>query len=146
MYIGCRDVKPRLCPMTETPPNPVGYCRPPAHARFRKGRSGNPGGRPRRTTDLLALIEHTLDRPAPAATGQRGSRRSRREAIVAQLVEQAAAGELRATKLLLDLAEKARRVAAPAPVAPDEEDPREFLQRELTRLADAGAIPQPDTK
>jgi hypothetical protein len=26
----------------------VGYCKPPRHAQFRKGQSGNPGGRPRR--------------------------------------------------------------------------------------------------
>src|SRR5947209_13472369 len=31
--------------MTESP-HPVGYGRPPRHARFQKGQSGNPGGRP----------------------------------------------------------------------------------------------------
>src|SRR5262252_6993418 len=26
----------------------IGYCKPPRHTQFRKGQSGNPGGRPRR--------------------------------------------------------------------------------------------------
>jgi Family of unknown function (DUF5681) len=29
-------------------PYKVGYGKPPVHAQFRKGQSGNPGGRPRR--------------------------------------------------------------------------------------------------
>ena len=33
---------------------PVGYGRPPSHTRFRKGVSGNPGGRPRGMTAVRA--------------------------------------------------------------------------------------------
>lgn len=33
----------------------VGYGKPPAHSRFRKGRSGNPGGRPRGTSRQRAM-------------------------------------------------------------------------------------------
>ncbi len=138
MYIGSLNVNPRPCRMT-------GYRQPPIHTRFRKGRSGNPGGRPRRARDLLTVIERALDRPAPETVGG-GRRVSRREAIVARLVEQAAAGELRATKLLLDLAEKARRAAGPDPIDEDGEDPREFLRRELDRLAAAAATPEPDAE
>ncbi len=123
----------------------TGYRQPPIHTRFRKGHSGNPGGRPRHARDLFALIERALDRPAPE-TAEGGRRRSRREAIVARLVEQAAAGELRATKLLLDLAEKAGRAAGPAPADQNTEDPREFLLRELARLADATPAPDPDAE
>ena len=123
----------------------TGYRQPPIHTRFRKGHSGNPGGRPRHARDLFALIERALDRPAPE-TAEGGRRRSRREAIVARLVEQAAAGELRATKLLLDLAEKAGRAAGPAPADQNGEDPREFLLRKLARLADAAATPDPDAE
>jgi hypothetical protein len=33
---------------TQSTPSDVGYCKPPRHTQFRKGQSGNPGGRPRR--------------------------------------------------------------------------------------------------
>jgi len=100
----------------------TGYRQPPVDTRFRKGHSGNPGGRPRRDKDLFALIERALDRPAPPETAEGGRRLSRREAVVARLVEQAAAGELRATKLLLDLAQRARRAAVPDPIDQGGED------------------------
>jgi len=42
-------------------PYQVGYGKPPLHTQFRKGQSGNPGGRPRRTATerakALALRE-----------------------------------------------------------------------------------------
>src|SRR6266851_3988715 len=120
MYIGSLNVNPRPCRMT-------GYRQPPIHTRFRKGRSGNPGGRPRRARDLLTVIERALDRPAPETVGG-GRRVSRREAIVARL------------------AEKARRAAGPDPIDEDGEDPREFLRRELDRLAAAAATPEPDAE
>ena len=46
---------------TKSVPYTVGYGKPPLHTQFRKGQSGNPGGRPRRTVPesakALALQE-----------------------------------------------------------------------------------------
>lgn len=45
----------------DDPPPRVGYRRPPIGTRFKKGQSGNPGGRPRKTgpvvIDMAALID-----------------------------------------------------------------------------------------
>jgi hypothetical protein len=42
----------------------VGYRRPPEHTRWRKGRSGNPTGRPKRATsfadDLIAELSEII--------------------------------------------------------------------------------------
>ena len=122
--------------MSEDPPHyRVGYRQPPLHSRFKKGQSGNPEGarlHRRRDVRLAALLEAALD----AKVGGRPRRTlTRRQAIVAGLVEKSAAGDLRATKLLLDLVRKTE-LAAPPP-GDGEEDPRVFLIRELDRLAAA---------
>jgi hypothetical protein len=124
----------------EPSPYAVGYKKPPPHTRFQKGRSGNPEGG-RRHKKLAALLEEALDRPMARRRPHR--RMTRREAIVAALVEQSAKGNLRATKLLLDLVQENELAAAPSP-APDEEDPRAFLLRELERIAAAQAAEEAD--
>src|SRR4051794_32456458 len=88
----------------------VGYGKPPLHTRFRKGRSGNPAGRPRRRTDLASLLTRALDRPAISDERSAGTQR---EAIIAALVEKSASGDLRATKLVLDLMRQVSPAASP---------------------------------
>ncbi len=116
----------------------VGNRKPPLHSRFRKGQSGNPEGarlHRRRDRRLAALIEAALDRRLAARPRQPATRR---EAIVAALVEKSAAGDLRATKLLLDLIQKSELAQGPRPgpePEPGGEDPREILIREIDRLA-----------
>ena len=112
----------------------VGYGKPPVHTRFRKGESGNPAGRPRRKTDLASLLTRALDRPVASEGRSAGTQR---EAIIAALVEKSASGDLRATKLVLDLMRQVGPAAAP-PASPDD-DPRQILLRRLARLADAGS-------
>lgn len=46
---------------TETPPK-VGYMNPPQHTRFKKGKSGNPRGRPRKQEDLDTVLHRVLNR------------------------------------------------------------------------------------
>ncbi len=147
MYIDGRNVNPQRNSMTQRPPgHRVGYGKPPLHSRFRKGRSGNPEGGRRRVKRLAALLEAALDE-AVAATAAGDRPITRREAIVASLVEKSAAGDLRATKLLLDLVQKSELAAGPAPGPDPDDDPRAHLLRELARLAaapdDADAGPPP---
>jgi len=102
----------------------VGYARPPRNTRFQKGRSGNPGGRRHRVRDLAALVSAALDMPS-VIIEEDGKRRrgTKREAIAAQLVDQSAQADLRATKLLIDLLDKIeqkREVEPPGFDAADE--------------------------
>jgi Family of unknown function (DUF5681) len=86
----------------------VGYGKPPIENRFQKGQSGNPGGRPRRTKTLVALLGEALSRrsgfPKPD-----GSWMTQAEAIFAGLVGQASGSDLKAKRLLFDVLVKLQR-------------------------------------
>src|ERR1700757_768867 len=81
----------------------VGYGRPPRHTRYEKGRSGNPKGRPSGAKNMSTLFIEALNETVIIA--ENGGRRkiSKRQAIVKQIVNKAAKGDWRCTKLLLEL-------------------------------------------
>lgn len=79
----------------------VGYARPPEHSRFKPGQSGNPKGRPAGPTNMVTLIEEALKEKVVITEGGRRRSISKGKAIAKQLVNKAASGDLRATRLLL---------------------------------------------
>jgi Family of unknown function (DUF5681) len=82
----------------------VGFGKPPEHSRFRKGRSGNPKGRPKGKRNLATVLERTLQEKV--VVNENGVRRTvtKLEAAVKQLVNKAAAGDLAALRQLTALA------------------------------------------
>ena len=94
----------------------VGPGRPPLHTRFRKGQSGNPGGRSKK--NLPALLADALNEPVFVTIDGERRQITKREAVVHQLVNKSTSADLRATKMLFDMmkdAEQKAGVAAPAP-------------------------------
>ena len=76
----------------------------PLNTCFKMGQSGNPRGRPVNNTAALlaaALNEMARGRPSPR-TGSAG-RSPERKAVIAQLVNESASADLRATKMLIDM-------------------------------------------
>ena len=85
----------------------VGYGHPPQSARFQKGRSGNPKGRPKGSMNLLTLLATTLgERVVINENGQRKTV-TKLEAALKQLTNKAAGGDLRAIVQLVGLAREA---------------------------------------
>ena len=81
----------------------VGYKKPPEHTRFRKGRSGNPRGRPKRAERFARLARRTLNERI--AIKENGERRviSKLEAVLKQLINKAATGDARAIREIIKL-------------------------------------------
>jgi hypothetical protein len=64
--------------------------------RFKKGQSGNPGGRSAKS--LPALLTEALNETVMVTIDGRRRKITKREAIVTQMVDKSASADLRATK------------------------------------------------
>ncbi|MCK1303412.1 hypothetical protein IVB33_39595 [Bradyrhizobium sp. 24] len=88
----------------------IGYKRPPKHAQFPKGRTGNPKGRPKRPDgislkELFDGVQRTKD----------GSTLSRRELMVRRILHDAMAGDPREFKKFIDLMERSGLIRRSTP-------------------------------
>ena len=79
----------------------VGYGRPPRQTRFEPGRSGNPRGRPNRSKNLATLLSEALREPVTVTENGRRRKVSKRQAVIKQLVNRSARGDLKAMQMLL---------------------------------------------
>jgi hypothetical protein len=91
----------------------VGYGKPPLHTRFKQGRSGNPRGRFRDEKNLSTLLNEALNEPVVVTENSGLKRISKRQAAFKQLVNEAAKGNWRALKLLVDILQDIERRAEP---------------------------------
>ena len=114
----------------------VGFGKPPAGTRFKKGQSGNPKGRPKGTLNMATVLARTLREKV--VINENGQRKviTKLEAAVKQLVNKAASGDLRALRHLADLVASAEERAAQAPAAdtPMSEDDQKVVQGILERF------------
>ena len=85
----------------------VGYKRPPAHAQFRPGRSGNPAGRPKGSKNAQAIFEKVINENVTLNENVHGKKRRRRMSLVEAAFKQAglgaAAGSHRSTEQFIKL-------------------------------------------
>ena len=83
--------------------NSVGYGTPPVHSRFKKGTSGNPRGRPKGRLNFATVLLKTLREKVVINENGRRTIITKLEASVKQLVNKAAAGDLRALSHLIGI-------------------------------------------
>jgi hypothetical protein len=81
----------------------IGYRKPPAKTRFKKGQSGNPKGRPKGIVNLKTDLAEELGAPVSILEGGRTRQISMQRAVVKRLMTKAANGELRAIDKVLEL-------------------------------------------
>ena len=92
--------------------NSVGYRKPPAHSRFKRGKSGNPNGRPKGTLNFATTLLRTLREIVVINENGRRKEITKLEAAVKQLVNKAASGDLRALTQLIGITLSAEQRAA----------------------------------
>jgi hypothetical protein len=120
----------------------VGYGKPPCHTRFVKGRSGNPRGRPPGSKNFTTLLREALNEPVIVT--ENGGRRkvSKRQAIIAQLVNRSATADFRAIKILLDIVRDIERQTEPT--APETSDFSEADEMVLEQIKARFSIGKPE--
>lgn len=128
----------------------VGRGKPPLHTRFKKGQSGNPRGPRPRPKDLPALLVAALNEPVVVTANGEPRQVTKREAVVAQLVDKSTGADLRATKMLIDMLKDIEKRAGTAPrgavlLTPADEQVVENLLARLRR-AELAKIHHGDTE
>jgi hypothetical protein len=131
-----------------------GYGRPPTRTQFRKGRSGNPKGRPRGSRNASTRLDEALKEQVVVSENGQRRKVTKLEAILKQLVNKAAQGDHRATRLLLahqiprieeheaSRSAAAERLPLPPPPSPEEKRRRDLEIAKILR--DAGCLDEDD--
>jgi len=91
--------------MTDRDTPKTGYMNPPEHTRFKKGKSGNPQGRPRKPKDLNTLLQEVLNRKVRIKDDER--KIPIRDALIWKLRELALQGDKQAMTLQRRIIEQA---------------------------------------
>jgi Family of unknown function (DUF5681) len=84
----------------------VGYRKPPKESQFQKGKSGNSSGRPKRDPGIAAVFRK-VSKQKVTVNGRSGQQFiTKLEASMTQLANKAASGDLKALKILLEMASR----------------------------------------
>lgn len=123
----------------------VGYGKPPAHTRFRKGHSGNPRGRPKGALNLATDLAEELGERIRVREGDRELSVTKQRAMLKALVARALKGDARAANAILALI--ARLVEPDSTASKDDEmSPfeQETLDAFIARLAGPSSMKSED--
>ena len=113
----------------------VGYRKPPTKARFKKGKSGNPSGRPKGVKNLKSDLQEELRGTILVTVNGRQRKITKQRALIKRLTADAIGGNVRSLGLILNLVLAIERVGdlTPEDSSTAEQDAT-ILQRHIRRL------------
>jgi hypothetical protein len=116
--------------------DPVGYGKPPKRSRFKKGTSGNKGGRPKGTKNLGTLIREEMNKRV--SISENGQRRTitKAEAAIKQLINKAATGDAKAFQAMINISKEIGDLKLPGPM--EEPKSRAFTLRIFEKDLETG--------
>jgi hypothetical protein len=111
----------------------VGSDMPPGQSRLEKNRPGKTrGALPK---DLMALLIAALNEPVVDSADGHSRQLTKREAVIAHLVDRSAKADLQATKMLFDMMKNAEgRIAPPPKKRPHSAADKEVIANLIARL------------
>lgn len=80
----------------------VGYGKPPKKNQFKKGKSGNPKGRPKKSRCPLTIIKEELDLSITVKEGNKTITMTKGEAVLKQMVNKAIKGDHRSALTVME--------------------------------------------
>ena len=106
-------------------PYTIGYRKPPIATQFKKGCSGNPSGRPRRSRNVRTILKEILNRKITVRDCYGERKIATQEAMLLKFLENALKGDPRALKTIVSLWERYGDDPAstidPTALAPDDQ-------------------------
>ena len=118
----------------ETEDYEVGYGKPPKSRQFKKGISGNPSGRPKKSSDFASELARELN--AKLVINENGQRKviKKSEGVAKQLVNKAVSGSIQATRLVVSLKQQAEESESERQRnSPDKPDYENVTVKDLSR-------------
>jgi Family of unknown function (DUF5681) len=110
----------------------IGYARPPEHAKFKRGQSGNPRGRPKGSRNESTMLRELLHRKINARDGGRSRKITILEGILLRITEDALKGDTKSAAFILN--RYGALVSGETPQADIGHDDREILEAFARRL------------
>ena len=91
----------------------IGYRRPPISGRFKKGKSGNPKGRPKGSSNFLTLLEKELGQSVVVNDNGKKRTITRMQAMVKRIVNGALQGDQKTVLTLVEILRRTGRFETP---------------------------------
>ena len=130
----------------------VGYKKPPRNRQFKKGRSGNPKGRPKGAKNYSGILQRELNIRIPITENGKSRLVTKQEALVKSTLNTALRGDHKATALILSyvraLEDQIAGSGSPAPpmtISQDDELVMESIVRRIRASDPALADPPAPT-
>lgn len=120
----------------------VGFKKPPSKHKFKKGKSGNPNGRPKGTKNLKTDLTEELAEQIMVKEGNRTIKISKQRAVIKSLVAKTLNGDTRAANALLNMMFRLmdpadQALAEERPLSADEQETLAALKERLLGQAAA---------